>query len=176
MKGGVQTMTEPPSIKTTISVKTSSEHKNPIGSKYLDDKTSQGIKNTGNTPNNTASGTGTGSGGAVGGGTMGATAGYGAVGGTLCGTSGGPGGPSNPPYDPNGGNPPGGGGGGDGQPPNPPGGPNGGNDLLEARKCERKLALIQKKLRALIHKVNIFYADVQDSPHPTSNSTKQLEI
>ena len=72
---------------------------------------------------------------------------------------------SNPSNCPLGGNSPngagGGGRGGDGGPPNdrsgggdggpPNGGPNDGNNQLDARKSERKLALIQKKLRALAH-------------------------
>ena len=66
--------------------------------------------------------------------------------------------------------------GGSGGSSNPPHDPNGGNNLLEARKCERKLALIQKKLKVLVHKVNIFDRDVQDSSYPTQNSTKQLKI
>ena len=87
--------------------------------------------------------------------------------------------PSNLPYDPKGG------GGGLPNPPDPPNrgedevstnlnGPNG-HDLLDARKSLRKMALMQKKLKALEMKINTFKEDVQDFPRPTLDSSRLLE-
>ena len=56
-----------------------------------------------------------------------------------------------------------------------PSGPVNDQDLLDARKSERMLALIQKKLKALEQKTITFMEDVKDFPHPTLDSAEQLE-
>ena len=39
----------------------------------------------------------------------------------------------------------------------------------------RKMAIMQKKLKALEMKINTFKEDVQDFPHPTLDSSRLLE-